>query len=312
MQDTRLTLALESGLKPDGLVHVMSPPAGYDLSALPRVSVEATFRPDYIYYERLGLIGSGDGRAATLVIMPRSKARGRQMLAEAGQAGGIIIVDGQKTDGIDSIYNEIRKTCPIGGVITKSHGRLFWCPAGGFPDWRGDHRSPEGYVTVPGVFSEKKIDPASALLSAYIRDLKGRVCDLGAGWGYLSREILRSNNVTQLDMVEAEKRALDCAVQNARDPRARPMWADATDHTGGPYDAVVSNPPFHSGREGNPDLGRAFIRAAHRNLAPQGQFLMVANRHLPYEAELDALFSHVESLEGTGAFKLFRARRPRR
>jgi 16S rRNA (guanine1207-N2)-methyltransferase len=38
----------------------------------------------------------------------------------------------------------------------------------------------------------------------------------------------------------------------------------------------------------------------------------VANRHLPYEAELDAKFGLVEELPGSGAFKIIRASRPKR
>jgi 16S rRNA (guanine1207-N2)-methyltransferase len=83
------------------------------------------------------------------------------------------------------------------------------------------------------------------------------------------------------------------------------------DHRGA-YDMVVSNPPFHTTRDGNPDLGRGFIATAARILKPRGQLLMVANRHLPYEAELDAKFGLVEELPGSGAFKIIRASRPKR
>ncbi|KAG1713813.1 Ribosomal RNA small subunit methyltransferase C [Nymphon striatum] len=172
-------------------------------------------------------------------------------------------------------------------------------------------KSPEGYVTAAGVFSEAKIDVGSALLATHLEDLKGDVADLGAGWGYLSREILTQDGVTSLDMIEAEKTALDCAVINTNDPRATPIWGDALDHKGA-YDVVVSNPPFHTSRDGNPDLGRGFIATAARILKPRGQLLMVANRHLPYEGELDTKFGHIEELSGSGAFKIFRASRPKR
>ena len=58
-------------------------------------------------------------------------------------------------------------------------------------------------------------------------------------------------------------------------------------------DAVVMNPPFHTGRTAEPGLGQAFITAAARLLAPQGQLWMVANRHLPYETALGGQFAHV-------------------
>lgn len=257
------------------------------------------------------MVGDGTARAATLVVLPRSKTLARQTILDAIAAGGTVVIDGQKTDGVESIYKDIRKVTPIQGVITKGHGRLFWFVAGKAPDWNVTVKSPQGYATAAGVFSEAKIDAGSALLATHLADLKGDVADLGAGWGYLSREILAHEGVTQLDMIEAEKTALDCAVTNTNDPRATPIWTDALGHTGA-YDIVVSNPPFHTSRDGNPDLGRGFIATASRILKPRGQFLMVANRHLPYEAELDAKFAHVEELSGSGAFKIFRASRPKR
>ncbi len=312
MKHSRLFTALSEGLAVDGPVHVMRAPAGYDLAGLADVSVEATFFPDHQYWQAMGVAGAGARRAATLVVLPRSKTLARVMVNEAIAQGGLVIVDGQKTDGVESIYKDVRKVSEIAGVITKGHGRLFWFQAGAAPKWAATVKSPEGFKTVPGVFSEAKIDAGSALLAPYVQGLKGEVADLGAGWGYLSRVILGSADVTRLDMIEAEKTALDCAVENTSDARAVAHWADALTFEGGPYDTVVSNPPFHTSREGDPDLGRGFIATAARLLKPRGTFLMVANRHLPYEAALGALFGHVEELEGSGAFKLFKATRPKR
>lgn len=311
MKHSRLFTALSEGLTLTGPLHVVRPPMGYDLAGLTDVSVTATFYPDHQYWASMGLTGDGANSAATLVVLPRSKALARSLVSDAIAAGGTVIIDGQKTDGIESIYKDIRKVANIDGVVTKGHGRLFWFEADKMPDWDMTIKSPEGFVTVAGVFSESKIDAGSAALVPCLEDLKGEVADLGAGWGYLSREILRHDGVTRLDMIEAEKTALDCATSNIDDPRAHAIWTDALNHKGS-YDVVVSNPPFHTGRAGDPDIGRGFIATAARLLKPRGVFYMVANRHLPYEADLDAKFARVEELSGTGAFKTFRATRPRR
>lgn len=311
MKHSRLFTALDEGLAIEGSLHIVRPPVGYDLAGLRNVSVEATFFSDHQYWHGAGLIGDRAERGATLVVLPRSKTLARAMILDAIALGGLVIIDGQKTDGIESIYKDIRKVASIQGVIAKGHGRLFWFAADNAPDWNVTVKSPDGYKTVAGVFSETKIDAGSALLATQLEDLKGDIADLGVGWGYLSREILSHEGVTRLDMIEAEKTALDCAVENTNDPRAHAVWADALHHTGA-YDAVVSNPPFHTVRAGDPDLGRGFIATAARILKPRGVFWMVANRHLPYEAELEAKFARVEELSGTGAFKIFRATRPKR
>ena len=78
------------------------------------------------------------------------------------------------------------------------------------------------------------------------------------------------------------------------------------------YDVIVSNPPFHAhGREGRPDIGRAFIAAAAAALKPGGALWLVANRHLPYEDVLDARFGEVSEVASSGAFKVIHAVRAR-
>lgn len=311
MKHSRLYTALHEGLVLDGTLHVVRPPAGYDLAGLTDVTVEATYVRDHAYWDGMGVIGDGAARAATLVVLPRSKTLARQLIVTAIASGGLVIVDGQKTDGVEGIYKDIRKATTVSGVITKGHGRLFWFFADKAPAWDTSVKSPDGFKTVAGVFSESKIDAGSALLATHLEDLSGDVADLGAGWGYLSAQIVEHDAVTALDMIEAEQTALDCAKINVDDARATAIWADALSYQGS-YDVVVSNPPFHISRAGDPDLGRGFIATAARILKPRGAFYMVANRHLPYEADLDAKFARVEELAGSGAFKVFRATRPKR
>ena len=73
------------------------------------------------------------------------------------------------------------------------------------------------FMSRPGVFAWDRIDAASAMLAAALPDdLHGRVADLGAGFGYLSMQVLaRCPDVTSLDLYEAEARALALA---AREP----------------------------------------------------------------------------------------------
>jgi 16S rRNA (guanine1207-N2)-methyltransferase len=142
--------------------------------------------------------------------------------------------------------------------------------------------------------------------------MSGSVVDLGAGWGYLSAHML-TRDVKAVHLVEAHDVALQCARHNVTDQRAEFHWADAT-RWAPPHkvDAVVTNPPFHTGRAADPSLGRAFIVAAARMLAPHGALWMVANRHLPYEDTLTTHFAKVVDLGGDARFKLVRAERPKR
>jgi len=164
------------------------------------------------------------------------------------------------------------------------------------------------------VFSADGVDLASAMLVEELPETMGaHVADLGAGWGYLSAHVLSRASVEVLHVVEAGNMALECARHNITDERARFYWEDVT--TWAPphkMDTVVMNPPFHTGRAAEPQMGQAFVAAAARVLSSNGNLWMVANRHLPYEAELNTRFAQVEELGGDARFKLFHASRPKK
>lgn len=319
MLSDRLPLACAEGLVAAPVL-LIGAPWGTDLSPLgqPPTIVQRR-QPDY---DRLAAAGQSvmtevpdEGQAATAIVsLPRERALARDRIARATAAAPRVLVDGQKTDGIDSLLKECRKLCEVGAVISKAHGKIFAIEGGDFSSWRlAPSRIAEGFLTAPGTFSSNGVDPGSRLLGEALPPLKGHVVDLGAGWGYLSHRALASEAVTTIDLVEADLVALDCARANVDDPRARFHWADATAWRADPAaDHVICNPPFHRGRKGDPDLGRAFIAAAAACLAPRGTFWMVANRHLPYEAALSERFAEIEELPGAPAFKLYRAARPRR
>lgn len=322
----RLSQALLQGglvLPETGRIAVFHPRSDSDLSDLPkdRVQIIQPFKPDHDRFAAQGYdcVPTAQGRyAASVICLPRAKALARTTVQMATSlTDGPLIVDGAKTDGIDSILKDARKRLDIGGPMSKAHGKIFWfTPA---PDTFDDWHPPEtqmadGYHTAPGVFSADGVDPASAFLVETLpKQLGKRVADLGAGWGYLSRHVLADPKLETLDLVEGDHSALACAQLNVTDPRAGFHWADATrwspDH---PVDTVVMNPPFHNSREADPGIGQAFIETAARILTPSGALWMVANRHLPYETTLDARFAQVDRVAGDNRFKVLRATRPSR
>lgn len=257
-----------------------------------------------------------EGPAGSVVVsLPRSRPAARDRIARAMALGAPLLVDGQRTGGVDSVLKELRRRTEVGPVISKAHGKLFAVAPADLGDWvAAPSRTPEGWLTPPDGFSPGGTDPGTRLLAAALPPLGGRVVDLGAGWGALSAAVLgNSPDLARIDLVEAHLPSLDCARANVTDPRAVFHWADAAGWTpGAPADHVVTNPPFHQGRAADPGLGRAFLATAAAALGPHGTLWLVANRHLPYESALDSLFAEVEERPGSPAFKLYRATRPRR
>jgi len=166
-----------------------------------------------------------------------------------------------------------------------------------------------GLWSQPGVFSWDRIDPGSALLARHLAHLAGRGADFGCGVGYLARVALASPGVEHLSLVDIDRRAIEAARRNIIDPRVNFSWADvrASDLEG--LDFVVMNPPFHDGGAEDRALGQAFIRRAAQALRKGGTCWLVANRHLPYEAELNQAFARVTLKVEADGYKVYEARR---
>jgi len=169
----------------------------------------------------------------------------------------------------------------------------------------------EGLWSQAGVFSWDRLDPGSALLLRNLPALSGRGADFGCGIGWLAQAVLTSPKVTELVMIDLDRRAVEAARRNVGDPRANLQWADVRQAsqalTG--LDFVVMNPPFHDGGAEDRALGQAFIRAAAAVLRNGGTLWITANRHLPYEAVLTEAFKTVRPVADSGGYKVYEARR---
>lgn len=325
MTMSRLTLALESGeLDPlEGGVAVLNAPGDLIYAGFTEtLTASQSFFPDYARLQARGAQVAAiltDPVANSLVICHRSKAQTLNLIANAitfTKIGGTVCVDGAKTDGIESLLKELRKTVGDVQVYSKAHGKLIWFTRpDGLPDlnaWMDvTYLYPNGWTTHAASFSSDGPDAGSKLLAENLPKLKGRVADLGCGWGYLSGEALKSDAITELHGLEADFHAVACAQNNVQDPRASFEWCDVTTQTGIGFDTVVTNPPFHVSRKPDPALGIAFINKAADMLKPKGSLWMVANRNLPYEAVLEERFHKVQTATQTGGFKVIHAVSPK-
>ncbi len=302
--------------------------------SLTRLVCEQSYKPFADELQRGGLQVIADASASemrypvVLVLPPRQREEARALFARALSlcaSGGVVVASITNNEGAKSGEADLKQLTGLSGSLTKHHCRVFWSkPRGDTHDaallakWNAlDAARPilDGrFHSRPGVFAWDRIDPASALLVEHLpRDLAGMGADLGAGYGYLSAEVLaRSDKVVALDLYEAEARALDLARHNLAGFEAKTSlayrWHDVTTGVPGQYDFIVSNPPFHTqSRADRPDVGRRFIAVAAEALKPGGRLLLVANRHLPYEAVLNASFGQVRVLGDRDGFKVIEA-----
>ncbi|MCK7593973.1 class I SAM-dependent methyltransferase [Pseudomarimonas salicorniae] len=300
--------------------------------SLPDLVCESSFKPDVDALLRSGLAvrEPEDTRyPLVMVLPPRQREHARATLARALDRvapGGVLLACQANDEGAKSGEADLRKLAGPIESLAKHHCRVYWARAetGSDPallaEWRElDAPRPilDGrFHSRPGLFAWDRVDPASRLLVEQLPDdLAGAAADLGAGYGYLSASLLqRCVGIHSLDLFEAEARALPLAEKNLEAHAGRvaitPHWHDVIQGVPGRYDVIVCNPPFHTQRAGDrPDIGRRFIAAAAASLNPGGQLWLVANRHLPYEAELAQGFDSLRTVCQRDGFKVVQARR---
>lgn len=268
--------------------------------------------------------------ALTIVVPTRQRDQARALFARALLAapeGSHILASLPNTMGGRTGEKMLAEIAGDADSLSKNKCRAFWTRKEAARintalanDWIAQDGAREiepGLYSRPGLFSWDRVDPGSELLADSVPEqTKGLGADLGGGYGFLTREVLaHCQGVERIDLYEAEFRAIGC-IEATLAPfagRYSAHWADVLkDLPAKTYDFVVMNPPFHIGRADNAALGQGFIRAAARTLKPGGTLWLVANRHLPYEAELGACFKEHEMLEDEGGYKIIRAARPKR
>ena len=336
-----LKLALDGGgvtVPESGTVLFLRAEPGPVLPLLPRdrLTCQQAFKPPHDALKAAGytLLAPGtetfEPAELTLILPPRQKDEARGLYARAMLAapeGGVVLACLPNTLGAKTAEKTLGEIAGETESLSKNKCRAFWArkdlsvfntalaeawvaadqpqPVAGGAMW-----------SRPGLFSWDRVDAGSELLAECIpEDIKGTGADLGAGQGYLTKEVLtHCPKISHMDLYEAEHRAIACATQTLEAfSNVTISWADvARDVPNNRYDFILMNPPFHVGRADAAGLGQTFIQAASRALKPHGSLYMVANRHLPYEATVAACFKQYEIIEDSGGYKVIRADRPKR
>lgn len=284
------------------------------------------FKPKADAWDAMGrprLDSIPDARYPLVLVLPgKSRDETLGLFATAREHledNGHLLVAMPNSTGASRFEKELEQAAGNITSIQKHKCRAFHARHDGswnedrFATWRlaGAHQTISGtpYQTVAGIFSCEHIDPGSQLLADHLpAHLTGSAADLGAAWGYLSDQLLtRCPGISQIDLYEADARALDCARHNLSHHTHAAIacqWHDLRQAIDATYEVIVMNPPFHTGQATDLELGRSFIQTAAKALRRGGQLFLVANRQLPYESELDAAKLRWRKALETPTFKL--------
>jgi 16S rRNA (guanine1207-N2)-methyltransferase len=160
--------------------------------------------------------------------------------------------------------------------------------------------------SLPGVFSYEELDEGTAMLLENLQVPAGsRVLDFGCGYGVLGLAA-SGLGAGQVDLVDADLLAVASARENIRINKVAGITAFPADGLAwaseDTYDLLITNPPFHSGKQVDFDVTRAFIEEAPRVLKPGGKLVLVANRFLRYNLQLQSSFGNADILAQNNRF----------
>jgi 16S rRNA (guanine1207-N2)-methyltransferase len=173
------------------------------------------------------------------------------------------------------------------------------------------------FTSLPGSFAHGRLDKGTALLLEYLQSaqgealgISGRVLDFGCGVGVIGLVLKQTNPSIHLTMVDTSASALESTrlslQRNGFEADVFP--ADGLGKITGPYDWIISNPPFHAGIAADLGIAKQMIARAPDILSKQGRMLLVCNRHLPYEAWIDESFRNREQVCENREFKVILCR----
>lgn len=165
----------------------------------------------------------------------------------------------------------------------------------------------QAYMTLPGVFSHGKLDIGTRVLLEHLpAPAHGKLLDLGCGSGVIGLSLKQQQNALDVTLADVDAFALRSAQLNSM---RLGLAADVTASDGlhqidGRFDYIISNPPFHQGKETNYHFAEELFQQAKKHLVADGQLWIVANRHLAYEEWAQQSFASVEILAQQDGFKI--------
>ena len=145
------------------------------------------------------------------------------------------------------------------------------------------------FVTDDGVFSKNEVDRGTVVLlkALMYEKLRGKILDLGCGYGVIAVVLKSSFPETEMTASEINPRALQLAEENAKRNGAEVKFleSDGFASVEGTFDVIVTNPPIRAGKA----VIYAMFEDAFAHLCTGGRFYAVIRRKQGAESAMDKL-----------------------
>jgi len=259
-----------------------------------------------------------------LIFIPKAKQETQYLLASLAphlELGASIILVGEKKCGIKSANSLLKPYAShINALDSARHCSLLYCeldkPVAEFnqADWIKTYTVKVNEITLeicslPGVFSHGELDKGTELLLQHLpQNLKGNLLDFGCGAGVIGCYIQTIYPKLEIDMVDINAYALASAklslIKNRLNANVLP--SNVFSEIDKKYNTLISNPPFHSGKETNYVAAETFINQSPTKLKDNGTFFIVANKFLRYEPLLENSYKNLTTTQQNNKFKLLK------
>lgn len=166
----------------------------------------------------------------------------------------------------------------------------------------------ESFTTLPGVFSQTHIDPATRLLLNTLNGKAlGQLLDFACGAGVITsalRHLAKQPVACDVNPMAIAASSMTFA-HNGVDADLR--LADGLPDNLTTFDSIISNPPFHTGQNTDYAIARKFLARARKYLKKNGALYIVANRFLPWPEIIEDNFGHCITLADDGRYRVYEA-----
>jgi len=265
----------------------------------------------------------------SLMVIPKGRKLARHWLLQVWQVlkpGGRLLLAGPNDQGIRSAIKDAAQLFHSCIILDYKKGNrvarfIKSGQAGNLPEWTCEPGIALGswvsftldvaghaikVHSLPGLFSSTGLDPGSQLLLEALPDLSGHsVLDVGCGYGILGM-VAAQNGASHVDLVDNQLPAIACASRNIEQNQfsnCRAVMSDllssVADNT---YSFILTNPPFHAGKQVDYQIAESLIASAFDVLQPGGILQLVANRFIRYDRWMAELFGNVRLIAESPAY----------
>jgi len=286
----------------------------YYLAQSPRLSAsDVHFTANYQGDKKFDLL---------LIFLPKAKQETQYLLASLTphlQKDAQIILVGEKKCGIKSAGTLLKPySSSVNTLDSARHCSILYCelnksvPAFVQSAWiktysLNIHNTELQICSLPGVFSYGELDKGSELLLENLPDdISGSMLDFGCGAGVIACYVKTKYPHLTVDLIDINAYALQSAKlsleKNNLSGNVFPsnVFSEVTKK----YDTLLSNPPFHSGRETDYVAAETFINQSPEYLKDLGVLSLVANKFLKYEPLLNDVYANLQTAQQNNKFKI--------